>query len=79
MRITYNYNHGDKKPLPALTSDRLVSYIFKSLIFRFSKHPELKDKTQPSATRHAKKAELANLKKQLADLSKIKKTYHKQK
>ena len=135
-------HHGDKKPLPALTSDRLVSYIFKSLIFRFSKHHELhqgaladhpqyatyeteiikflaqnhyltvkpklklgpvifaecyerydrylkdniyeattvlKDKTQPSATRHAKKAELTNLKIQLADLSKIKKTYHKHK
>ena len=34
-------HHTDKKPLPALANDRLVSYIFKSLIFRFSKKPDL--------------------------------------
>lgn len=135
-------HHDDKKPLPALTSDRLVSYIFKTLLFRLSKKPNLhqgaltnhpqyetyqteiikflaqnhylttkpkfklgpvifeecferydrylkdaiyetitilKDKTQPRNTRAAKKKDLTLLKKQLADLATIRKTYYKQK
>ena len=34
-------HQNDKKPLPPLTNDRLVSYILRSLIFRFSKKPDL--------------------------------------
>ena len=135
-------HHNDKKPLTPFMNDRLVSYIFKTFVFGFSKHPELhqgnlanhalyniyrdevikfleqnhyltttpklkfgpqifdecidryeaylknviydttnamQDKTLPRDTRHAKKAELVNLKKQLADLPAIQNTYHKHK
>ena len=43
-------HHDNKKPLPPLTNDRLVSYIFKSLIFRLSKKPTLH---QGTLTTHA--------------------------
>lgn len=34
-------HQSDKKPLPPLTTDRLVSYIFRSLIFRYSNKMDL--------------------------------------